>query len=42
MKSYGFANCRLEPRIDEPGNPNKGFPRGWQNDRFFMRSRTAR
>ncbi len=36
MKEFGFENAALEPWPADPTGGNNGFPRGWENQKFYL------
>lgn len=40
MKGWGFTGTALEPWPTDPTGTNNGFPRGWQNSKFYLHATT--
>ena len=36
MKEWGLTGAGLEPWPTDPTGTNNGFPRGWQNSKFYL------
>ena len=36
MKEFGLENAALEPWPTDPNGQNNGFPRGWENQKFYL------